>query len=405
MPEEIDVFAEEFNANEGDGNPNEEIDVFAEEFNTYEGEDTIYPINDGQEGEEKPSIDDNLSAQMEARGYSKEAVEGIRESAKEEKAQMDEAASDRELWKKSEHRFIPDEVVLKEERRPQTPSFGLSPTSSGASSYQGVGEKYHNVRDEVETNKASLLKARVTAQDIMKEGKVAVLWDGSVYKSPDAPLDAERVYVYRESDKTSGAGEYIAKSAPRQSLIANAVRRGIFKMYEYGTGGEVKSKDMLRDMQAKWDRETAAYDPSMPETLIATGLSFMMDEPLFGFGGKMGSGTYRGIVKNGRILKNQLIKSGVKKEAANEVFKRGTKMFLKSAPERIAGTAGALGTYDAVAELDRQLNSGIELEDIDKSEILKEATKGVVLGTTVGIIGQSAEYLKGSDVIRRSYTF
>ena len=326
---------------------------------------------------------------------------GFEEDLKEQEYE-ESAKIEREIMDRSEKSYVQDQHVYKEVKEPWYMKLSPNPMSGANVSNTGGTDRMKKVVDEDATNQKTLELAKVQANSIASDGKIAILWDGTVIKDDETPYDAERVYINRESDRTHNSFQSIMEGAVQQSIIANAMKRAAFAMYS-SASYDVSTSDLNKETSAGWERKAQAYNQSTAEGLFATGLSFILDAPLFEAGGTAGKVSHQAVMQASRGLRAKLLKSGVSAAKSDMITTRGIKMFLQNSGAGIASSAGALATYDSVGELGRQLDSGVEFKDIDGVKVLNEGVKGAALGVAVGGISQVGAYMKGSKALRDSW--
>jgi hypothetical protein len=129
------------------------------------------------------------------------------------------------------------------------------------------------------------------------------------------------------------------------------------------------------------------YDPNMAEDVLAFTLGVAVDLPVFGGFGSAGTLTAKSVAKAGQAGVNQLVRTGMSKEAANKILYGSLTRVADGLAKRSASSAAALGGHAALMDVTNQLAEGKSIDEVDYGQTLKTGGKSSLLGAGVGVIG------------------
>jgi len=139
------------------------------------------------------------------------------------------------------------------------------------------------------------------------------------------------------------------------------------------------------------------YDANMLEDVTATAFSFLLDAPLLGAGGKIGSAVAKPVVN--KVVSTgtkKLVNQGIKKELAEQIVRGGAKKTI-NAINSAAASSGALGFYDFTKDaLEQWANPENNFSDVEWGQSLASGGKGALLGAGVGLVGEAFAPLRGA---------
>lgn len=159
-----------------------------------------------------------------------------------------------------------------------------------------------------------------------------------------------------------------------------------------------------RDKQNESDIWLKNYNPNSVEDIAAFGLGVLVDLPIFGAFGKVGSTLWKAVPEAvtsaraidsatrilagaGNAMSKKLLLSGVKKEAADWAVHNAIANISLQVGEKSAATGISLAGHAATINVLNQLQSGKSIEEIDLLETAKSGKNSLLLGAIVGPLG------------------
>jgi len=194
---------------------------------------------------------------------------------------------------------------------------------------------------------------------------------------------------------------YIGKAGADNSLVGMA--------YEV-LSGQSFSKSKLGTDLYDWE----SYDPAVMEEVGAIAMGFIIDAPLFAFGGAVGGAIGKGaatlavkpvVNRSAKVLLTGLKNKMVPMELAEHMVKYGAKKNAQllgkmargtiTAGKTLGASAGALGSYNALAEgLNQMAYDDRPFSEIEWRDVAKEGLIGVEMGMALGALGMGGKYVE-----------
>lgn len=171
-----------------------------------------------------------------------------------------------------------------------------------------------------------------------------------------------------------------------------------------------------RDKQNESDIWLKNYNPNTVEDIAAFGMGVLVDLPIFGAFGKVGSTLWKAVPEAvtsaqaisyatkilagaGSAMSKKLLLSGVKKEAADWAVHNAIANIALQVGEKSAATGISLAGHAATVNVLNQIQSGKSIEEIDLLETAKSGKNSLLLGAVVGPLGlaasQAGKYASG----------
>jgi hypothetical protein len=184
---------------------------------------------------------------------------------------------------------------------------------------------------------------------------------------PETSLD---FVVNNVGSVMKGLAEFgVAYSEALQGNSANPVQSAIDQV-------QYRARDRRKYLEG--------YDPSKLEELASFGLGLLLDAPVFGAGGAVGRTASKPLIKALGLVKQNMLKEGVEQVTAKELTKNLAKKYAANVIQSTASSATALGSYEGLMNVKDQIESGVDLEDVEWSESLKATGHGSLIGSSLG---------------------
>jgi hypothetical protein len=179
--------------------------------------------------------------------------------------------------------------------------------------------------------------------------------------------------------------EYIANKSG--SLIKSLVDFGVSYQNQLSLNSPNPVSEAINDVQHQSQQRRTrleGYDSNKLEDLASFGLGLLLDAPVFAAGGAVGRTASKPLIKTLGLVKQNMLKEGVEQVTAKELTKNLAKKYAANVIQSTASSATALGSYEGLMNVKDQIESGVDLEDVEWSESLKATGHGSLIGSSLG---------------------
>jgi hypothetical protein len=179
--------------------------------------------------------------------------------------------------------------------------------------------------------------------------------------------------------------EYIANKSG--SLMKSLVDFGVSYQNQLSLNSPNPVSEAINDVQHQSQQRRTrleGYDSNKLEDLASFGLGLLLDAPVFAAGGAVGRTASKPLIKTLGLVKQNMLKEGVEQVTAKELTKNLAKKYAANVIQSTASSATALGSYEGLMNVKDQIESGVDLEDVEWSESLKATGHGSLIGSSLG---------------------